>query len=283
MKKQKAFISVDMEGLPHITSNQHMSPGQHLYDEARSIMTECVLAMVEELHAQGFERVLVADGHGPKVNLIPDRMPEFVEVVRGNPRSISMVAGGKGCDAALFLGYHARPGTPNSTFDHTIDDRIIRTVKYNGVESSEYYMNAATLGEQGVPLIMVAGDKTLLDDDVAKNSPWAVRVPLKESLGRYAAQSPSMGESKDRIRNGVRDAVREFDRGSMVQLKLNTPVDVEIYFTNSEYAHIASHLPGSKLIGGWGVHFIGKTMEEAYRVTQLLVFAASGVRAGVGE
>jgi D-amino peptidase len=281
--KKKAFVSVDMEGLPHITSNEHMFPGKHLYDEARSIMTECVLATVEELHSSGFERVVVADSHGPKINLIPEKMPAFVDIVRGNPRSISMVAGGKGCDAALFLGYHAKPGTPNSTFDHTIDDRIIRTVKYNGEESSEFYMNAATLGEQGVPVILVAGDKSLLDDDVAKNAPWARRVPLKESLGRYAALSPSMPESTRSIRAGVRESVRQFDDGEMQPLRLKTPVEVEIQFTDSAYAYIASHLPGSKAVGGWDVHFTAKTMEEAYGVTQLLVFAASGVRSSVGE
>jgi D-amino peptidase len=279
--KKRAFVSVDMEGLPHITSNEHMAPGRHLYDEARSIMTECVLAMADELHNSGFEIVVVADSHGPKVNLIPERMPGFVEVVRGNPRSISMVAGGEGCDAAMFLGYHAKPGTPNSAFDHTINSRVIRILKYNGEESSEYYMNAATLGEQGVPVILVAGDRSLLADDVAKHTPWAVRVPLKESLGRYAALSPSMDQTKHNIRNGVREAVSSFDNGRSGLLKLNAPVETEIYFTNSEFAHIATHLPGSKPIGGWGVKFSASSMEEAYRVTQLLVFAASGVDASV--
>ena len=280
---KKAFVSVDMEGLPHITSNEHMFPGAHLYDEARSIMTDCVLAMTDELHKSGFERVVVADSHGPKVNLIPQKMQSFVDVVRGNPRSISMVAGGKGCDVALFLGYHAKPGTPFSTFDHTIDDRIIRTLKYNGEESSEFYMNAATLGEQGVPLIMVAGDSTLLEDDVAKNARWAVRVPLKKSLGRYSAISPSMPECLDAIRRGVRESVSGFNEGKMQPLKLENPVELEIYFTNSDYAHIASHLPGSKMIGGWGISYTAQTMEEAYRVTQLLVFAASGVKSSISE
>ena len=261
-----------------------MSPGMHLYGEARAIMTECVFAMTEELHSSGFEKVIVADSHGPKVNLIPEKMQEFVTVVRGNPRSISMIAGGKGCDAALFLGYHAKPGTPNSTFDHTINDQIIRTLKYNGEASSEYYMNAATLGEQGVPLILVAGDKTLLDEDVAIHTPWAVRVPLKESLGRYSAISPSMPEALRLIREGVKRAVKKHEGGESVELlELETPVDVEVEFTNSEYAHIASHLPGSESSGGWRVKFKAKTMEEAYRVTQLLVFAASGVKSSVGE
>jgi D-amino peptidase len=216
------------------------------------------------------------------VNLLPERMPNFVSIVRGNPRSISMVAGGKGTDMALFLGYHAKPGTPNSTFDHTINDGVLHMVKLNGEESSEFYMNAATLGEQGVPVVLVAGDKSLLDDDVFRFSPWAVRVPLKESLGRHAAISPSMLECLEIIRNGVRKAVSDYSRhDTMELLKLKTPVELEVYFTSTAYAQMASHLPGSEKIGGWGVRYITKSMEEAYRVTQLLTFVAEGVRASL--
>jgi D-amino peptidase len=217
----KAFISVDMEGLPHIVSGEHMAPGRKLYDEARSIMTECVLAMADQLHQSGADRVVVADGHGSKVNLQADKMPNYVSVVRGNPRSISMVAGGRGSDMALFLGYHSKPGTPNAIFDHVINGSVLKTVKLNGEETSEFYMNAATLGEQGVPVVLVSGDNTLLDGDVSKFAPWAVRVPLKESLGHYSSISPSMPECLDGIRQGVREAIERFSiPGNMELLKL---------------------------------------------------------------
>lgn len=278
----KAFVSVDMEGLPHIVSPEHMAPGRKLYDEARSIMTECVLAMVDELHKSGVDRVVVADGHGPKVNLIPDKMPNYVSIVRGNPRSISMVAGGKGAGMAMFLGYHAKPGTPYAIFDHVINGGVLHMVKLNGQETSEFYMNAATLGEQGVPVVLVAGDKTLLDDDVSKLAPWAVRVPLKESLAHYASISPSMPECLDNIREGVREAVSGLSiEGKMKPLELKAPIELEVYFTSTAYAQMACHLPDSEMVGGTGIRYRAKSMEEAYRVTQLLTFVAEGVRSSV--
>jgi D-amino peptidase len=279
---KKAFVSVDMEGLPHITSNEHMVPGKYLYEEARRIMTECTLAMTDELHNSGFERVVVADSHGPKINLIPEKVQQpYIDIVRGNPRAISMIAGGKGCDVALFLGYHAKPGTVGATFDHTISGSIIRTLKYNDVETSEFYMNAATLGEQGVPVILVAGDDSLLKDDVAKFTPWATRVPLKQSFGRYSAISPSIPECLELIRSGVREAASNFEKGSTKLLKVTHPIEAEIEFNNSDCAYVASFLPGAKRIDGWRVQFIAQSMEEAYRLTQLLVFAASGVLSGI--
>lgn len=282
MKVMKAFISVDMEGLPHIVSPEHMSPGKKLYDEARSIMTECTLVMADQLHKSGVDRVIVADSHGPKVNLIPEKMPNYVSVVRGNPRSISMVAGGKDADMALFLGYHAKPGTPSATFDHVINGGVLQMVKLNGQETSEFYMNAATLGEQGVPVVLVAGDKALLEDDVLKFAPWVVRVPLKESLGHYSAISPSMPECLDIIRKDVRNAVMGFTvSGKMEPLKLKTPIELEVYFTSTAYAQMACHLPSSEMIGGTGIRYHAKSMEEAYRVTQLLTFVAEGVRSSV--
>jgi D-amino peptidase len=278
----KAFISVDMEGLPHIVSGEHLAPGRKLYDEARSIMTECVLAMADQLHKSGADRVVVADGHGSKVNLQADKMPNYVSVVRGNPRSISMVAGGRDSDMALFLGYHSKPGTPNAIFDHVINGSVLKTVKLNGEEASEFYINAATLGEQGVPIVLVSGDNTLLDGDVSKFAPWAVRVRLKESLGHYSSISPSMPECLDGIRRGVREAIEGFSiPGKMELLKLKTPIDLEVYFTSTIYAQMACHLPESETIGGTGIRYRAKSMEEAYRVTQLLTFVAEGVRFSV--
>src|SRR5271169_4368410 len=105
-----------MEGLPHVVSYEHMTYGRALYDEARRIMTDCVVAVVDELKKSGVTKVIVADSHGPMVSLIPERMPASVSLVRGTPRRCSMVAGSEGCDFGIFIGYHAKAGSARSTF-----------------------------------------------------------------------------------------------------------------------------------------------------------------------
>jgi D-amino peptidase len=61
------------------------------YDEARRIAKITSIA-ADELKKHGFEEVLIADIHGPMVNLIVDDLPEHVEVVRGFPRPLSMIS-----------------------------------------------------------------------------------------------------------------------------------------------------------------------------------------------
>jgi D-amino peptidase len=275
----KAFISSDMEGLPYTVSNEHMYPGQKLYDETRAIMTDCVLSVIEGLKAGGVDKIVVADSHGPMVNVLPGRMPEGVELLRGSPRSHSMVAGSEGCDFAIFVGYHAKPDTPMATFDHTINSAVIRRLTINGTEMSEFLLNSAYLGEVGIPVVMVAGDRALLDGDVSAHAPWAERVQLKQSLGRYSAISPSMVEVSRLLKEGTRRALGTFREGRAKLLRLETPAEVAISFQSSAFADVAADLPGSQRVGGSEVRFTTPSLGTGLNVIKLLVFAASGVKA----
>ena len=192
----KAFISVDMEGMPYIVIPGHLSLKGILYEEARKTATKITLTVAEELHKNGFNQILIADSHGPMVNIHIEDLPEYVEIIRGFPRPLSMVAGVEDCDVALFLGYHAKFGTAKSTFDHTYSGGSINKLEVNGTEVSEFLLNAYTAGEYNVPAILVAGEAQLLKDDVKRYAPWAKTVALKQSLSRVSAKSPSMKKSK---------------------------------------------------------------------------------------
>lgn len=72
----KAFISVDLEGMPHVVIPGHLSLKGTLYDEARKIATKVTMAVADELNKNGFESVTVADSHGPMVNIFVDDLPE---------------------------------------------------------------------------------------------------------------------------------------------------------------------------------------------------------------
>jgi len=274
----KAFISIDLEGMPFIVSREHLFVKGTLYNEARKIATKLTLAVTEELCKTGFEEIVIADSHGPMVNLLVEELPEYVELVRGFPRPLSMVAFARGSDVAMFLGYHAKAGTPYATFDHTYSGATVDYLEINGIRVSEFLLNSYLLGSWDIPVVLVGGDAKLIEEDVKEFTPWAEGVIFKKALSRYSAKSPSLRKLEDMLRQAVNRAVGKFKRGEVKPLKTKEPVKVKLRFLGSEMADTAELLPAVKRIDGKTVEFEAKNMEEAYKLFELLVFAAAGVR-----
>jgi D-amino peptidase len=149
----RAFVSVDLEGMPYIVIPGHLGLKGSLYDEARKIATKVTLTVAEELNKNGFDEIVIADSHGPMVSLLVDDLPEYVEIIRGFPRPVSMVSGVEGCDVAVFLGYHSKFGTAKSSFDHTYSGASINKVEVNKVAVSEFLLNAYAAGDFDVPVV----------------------------------------------------------------------------------------------------------------------------------
>jgi D-amino peptidase len=273
----KAFISVDLEGMPYIVIPGHLNLKRSLYKEARRIATRVTLIASDELHKNGFDKVVIADSHGPMVNLLVDDLPEYVEIVRGFPRPLSMVSGIEGCQAALFLGYHAKFGTAKSTFDHTYSGGSINRLEINGIVASEFLLNAYAAGEFGVPVVLVAGEAQLLDDDVKKHAPWAVTVALKHSMSRLSAISPSLARIEKELREAVKKAAAK--KGNAKLLIPQKPVKIGINFLASHFADVAELLPNVNRIDGLKVEYSTSNMAEAYRMFELLAMASSGMSA----
>jgi D-amino peptidase len=250
-----------------------------LYEEARRIATRITLIAADELSKNGFDKVIIADSHGPMVNLLIDDLPEYVEIVRGFPRPLSMVSGIEGCKTAMFLGYHAKFGTAKSTFDHTYSGASINRVEVNGIAASEFLLNAYVAGELGVPVALVAGEAQLLEDDVKKTAPWAETVALKTSMSRLSAKSASMLSIEKELRRAVRKAVAAQKKDKAGLLVAKKPVRMAINFLASQFADAAELLTSIKRIDGLRVEYTAKSMADAYKTLELLTLASSGMQA----
>ena len=270
----RVFISVDMEGMPFIASGEHLHVKGALFSEARKIATKITLWCAEAFRREGFEEVIVADSHGPMITLDVENLPEYVKLTRGFPRPLSMITGGEKVDAVVFLGYHSKAGTPRSNFDHTYSSATIDSVEINGIPASEFLLNAYVAGHFNKPVILVAGDQALLEDDVAKYAPWSVRVVLKESHSRFACTSPSLEKIRKELEKAVAEASEKFKKGEMKALKAAYPVEVKIRFLGTEMADIAELLPIIERIDGKTVKYTAKDIVEAYKILELLVAAA---------
>ncbi len=273
----KAFVSVDLEGMPYIVNVEQLSINRKLFNEARKIMTLIVKKACEYLHEYGFNDIVVADSHGHMVNIEFIELPEYVELIRGYPRALSMITGSVECDAALMLGYHAKSGTEYSTFDHTYSSAIIDQVKLNDIEVSEFLLNAYALGYYDIPVILVAGDTKLIEE-AKRYTPWAKTVTFKESYSRYSAKSPSLKRILKTLNNAIKNAVESFKAGRVKPLKLNGNVKLIVRFKSSAYADAAELIPGIKRINGVTVMYNANNIIEAYKVLELTVLASHGVR-----
>ena len=274
----KAFISIDLEGLPFIVIPGHLNLKGSLYTEARDIATKIALITADELNKIGFDEILIADSHGPMVNLKVDELPEYVEIVRGIPRPVSMVAGvEENCDVALFLGYHAKFGTAKSTFDHTYSGRSIHRFVINEEPVSEFLLNSYAAGYYNVPVILVAGDAQLLKDDVEQYTPWAETVALKHSLSRVSAKSYSMTKIERELKEAVKKAVTNFKENNVKPLVAKQPVKMGLTFQASHFADVAGLLPLINRIDGLNVEYTSNNMIEAYKTFELLIIAAAGM------
>ncbi len=275
----KAFISVDLEGLPHIVAPAHLNLRGSLYSEARKIATQLTIVTAQTLHENGFDEVIIADSHGPMVNLIVDGLPEYCQIVRGTPRPTSMVSGIETCDCALFIGYHAKFGTAYSTFDHTYSSASIQQLSLNGIPVSEYLLNAYIAGEYNIPVILAAGDAALLSGDITTYTPWVEKVTLKHSLSRLAAISPSMVKIEQELVKSTQTAIKNFSEQKTKPFVATKPIEMSITFLASHFADVAELLPKSTRVDGLKIKYSADNMVEAYKVFQLLVSAAQGVRA----
>ena len=85
----KVYISADMEGIAGVVTGEQLSPQGFEYQRFREFMTNEVLAAIEGARAAGATEILVGDSHGNGENLLIERLPADITVIRSWPRNES--------------------------------------------------------------------------------------------------------------------------------------------------------------------------------------------------
>lgn len=156
----KVFISVDMEGVASVVSSQHECQiAGHDYGRIRRIMTEETNAAVEGALEAGAAEIVVRDGHGSKINIIPELLHEKALLMRGvTNRPENMMLGiDNSFDAVILIGYHAKASTEDGVIAHTSSGNVV-DLSVNGISLPEAGYNALLAGLHDVPVILVVGD-----------------------------------------------------------------------------------------------------------------------------
>jgi D-amino peptidase len=248
----KVFISVDMEGVTGVTHWEDVSRSGKDYDLFRKIMTEEANAAVEGALAAGATEVWVRDSHGSARNILPELLSKEAMLLRnwsGGPQSM-MEGIDSSFDAVIFIGYHAKAGTPDALLEHTSSGRIT-DVSINGVSLPEAGYNALMAGVHDVPVVFVAGDDAICEQ-VQNLFGNVETVAVKKGIGGAALNlHPEVAQEK--IRAGVEKALRGLDRYEPYKLK--PPYKLVLTLKHEEDVYQAGLFPGAKRTGDWEVTF----------------------------
>lgn len=275
----RAYISVDLEGIPGIAGLLQLVPGQPLYGDARKLITLIVDSVAEELYKCGFEHVVIADSHGYMTNVIYTELKTSAWLLQGFPRPFSMVHGLENdkYDAILFVGYHAPSGSSKAYLSHTMSASTIQKIYVNGELASEYYLNALYAGEYDVPVVLVAGDEALREH-VKKHTPWAVFVPLKKGMAWSASLNPPLHEIVQELREGVKEAWRILKSGDARPLKLTGGAEVLVEVKREVVAELASLIPGVQRVDAFTIEFKAKNAVDVLRFVELVTFMGAAAK-----
>ncbi len=264
----KVYISADMEGIGGVVSGEQLGTSGFEYQRFREFMTEEVLAAIRGARAGGATEILVSDSHGNGQNLLIEKLPDDVQIVRSWPRPLGMMEGIDGTFAcALFIGYHTSTSNPEGVRAHTFSSATLTDVRLNSVSVSEAGFNAAVAGHFGVPIAMVSGDDAIVAEAKRYIGDLEGAV-VKRALSFHSAQTLTPRAAQELIEETARRAVER--RGSFRPFRLEGRVTLDVSFKNYRQAEMLSYLPIVERRDSHSVRFVGDDMVAISRFVQFM-------------
>jgi len=248
----KVFISVDMEGIAGVVTSAECSSSGPDYGYFRRIMSHEANAAVLGAFDAGATEVVVRDSHGSARNILPELLDPRARLIRdwsGGP--MGMMEGiDDSFDAVVFIGYHARAGTPDAIIDHTSSGNVV-DFAINGRSLPESGYNALIAGSYGVPVVFVGGDQAIVDQ-VEELFVQVGTCATKQGIGAASLGLHPEAAQKG-IRAGVADAVRNRDRYR--PFTMAKPYTLVLKLKSEASIYNGSFFPGARRTGDWELTF----------------------------
>ncbi len=266
------YVSADMEGCADVVHWDEVKPAPHdAYRRTRSVLIAEVNAVLAGAFESGAVSAVVNDAHAAMRNVSGQGIDPRARVVTGASKPLYMLEGVTDLAppaVAFFLGYHGAVHAQEAVLAHTYSPRLIFACRLNGIPAGEVTLNAALAGHFGIPVTLVSGDQTTLEE-AARVVPWAVRVQTKRSLGYYAAVCLSGQEVCERLRAAAGQAVAAGAQSR--PYRVATPVEIAIDTLTTAQADVAELLPGIRRTGGRSIVLSAPDMPAAYRLLRALL------------
>jgi D-amino peptidase len=272
----KILIATDMEGITGVTTWDQVTPGHAEYARFRKLMTQDVNAAMRGASDAGADEIIVADGHWNGSNILIEELDSRARLNTGSPSPFSMMQGiDESVDGVIFIGYHARNGSPSAILDHTWSSKTVANVWLNDILTGEYGLNAAVAGHFGVPVIMVSGDQTACAQVTELLGEMETSI-VKQASGRFAAECLAPQSTQEIIRLSAERAVTRLAEGDIPDpFILELPITVTVEFFTSDMADRATRIPFTKR-DGTRVSFTAEEMASAYNGFRAMVMLALG-------
>jgi len=267
----KILISVDMEGISGVVTSDHTSSDHKEYERFRKLMTAEANAAIEGALAGGARQVIVNDSHGGMTNILIEELNPAAELISGSPKPWGMMQGiGPDVDGVFLVGYHAASGTGAAVLEHTWNSRRLADAQLNGHTVGEMGLNAALAGAYGVPVLLVSGDRAIVEEARALLGEIET-VAVKDGITRSAARCLHPEMAQERIRQAAERALKL----SVPPFVVPPPITLRIVFQRALHADMAALLPGSVRADGRTVEWTGEDMPTVYRVFRAMAALAT--------
>ena len=264
-EKLKVFISVDMEGVSGLIHWDETGAGGPDYPLFRKLMTAEANAAIAGALEAGATEIVVRDAHDSARNILPDLLRPEARLIREWNGPLSMMEGiDRTFDAVVFVGYHARAGTPDAVLKHTMSLSLYDVI-LNGVRLPEAGWNATIAGYFDVPVVFLSGDAAICKQirEIVGN---IETVAVKEGMGKAASMVHPV-KAQEMIQKGVAAALRNLN--AFKPYKPSPPYKLEIVFTDENLAQRASWVPGVSRTGERSVAFTSSDLMDIIKYFRL--------------
>jgi D-amino peptidase len=268
-KKMKIYISADMEGVVGVVTQEQLGPSGFEYQRAREFMTEEVKAAIDAAFEAGATEIVVSDSHGNGQNLLIEKLPRNITLVRAFPRPLTMMQGiDETFDGVIFLGYHTSTTNPQGVRAHTMSSATLADVRLNGVSMPEAGVNAAIAGHFNVPVIMISGDDAIVKEAGALLGGIEGAV-VKWAIGFHSARTLMPEAAYELIRQKVKQAIGRIK--DFKPYKIKAPVQLDVRFKNYRPSEVLSYLSIVERTDSHSVRFMGKDMIEVSKFLEFIM------------
>ncbi len=205
-------VFADIEGSFGIWRMRQCRMGTAEWQYGRHCLTEDVNQVVKGAFYGGAKQVTVKDTHEIGFNCLISELDTRARYVGGHFIKPTFYGNIEPYDLILYVAIHAASGTENAFFPHT-HYGVFSQMRLNGKPVCEMDIYAAYLGEFGIPVGFVSGEK-IATEQALQALPWAKSVVVDKNKETYTSGEKSrvyLTNGRKELCDTAAKAVREFD------------------------------------------------------------------------